>query len=69
VLNPWEKGYGEKGNLWDFNMAFIPHSLQRVFENPPDYITVKHFKDGFGFISSGTKPWPIIWQELPWDTD
>jgi hypothetical protein len=67
VLNPWDKGYGEKSNHWDFHMAFIPYYLQGMFEKPPDHITMKRFEDGIGFVSSGTEQWPIVWQEFPWN--
>lgn len=69
VSDPWDKGYGEKSNHWDFHLAFIPYSLQGMLQKPPGYITMKRFEDGLGFISHGTEHRPIVWQELPWDSD
>jgi hypothetical protein len=66
---PWEVLHGTEGSLWSFHMALIPNNLQRAFLKPPDYITMKRFEDGIGFISHGTEQWPIVWQELPWDSD
>lgn len=66
---PWEVLHGTKGSLWSFHMALIPNNLQRAFMNPPDYITMKRFEDGIGFVSHGTEQWPIVWPELPWDSD